>query len=199
MGFKSRSRVTMIDKEIIIDGVNVAGCEFYCDEYCTLANDRNERLPFAEKCNGYDDCLYKQLQRKEHEYNSTLQENIVLLQQYNEKEQECERLNNIIETKFEQENLTDTALTYINDRYIYLKRDYKRLQAENEELKVEYDKTLTLLGTINNDRERIILQSQQDKNITDRYEQALEWIKNNPKYANYVEIQNKINEVLKDE
>lgn len=64
----------MTDKEIrtsrdeaIIDGVNVAGCEFYLDEYCTLSNDRNERLPFAEKCSGYSDCLYKQLQRKEQE------------------------------------------------------------------------------------------------------------------------------------
>lgn len=57
----------MTDKEIIIDDVNVAGCEFYCDEYCTLSNDRNERLPFAEKCSGYSDCLYKQLQRKKQE------------------------------------------------------------------------------------------------------------------------------------
>lgn len=58
----------MIDKkEMIIDGVDVSKCEFYCEEYCTLSNDRNERLPFAEKCTGYSDCCYKQLARKEQE------------------------------------------------------------------------------------------------------------------------------------
>ena len=54
-------------EEIIIDGVDVSKCEFYCEEYCTLSNDRDERLPFAEKCTGYSDCCYKQLKRKEQE------------------------------------------------------------------------------------------------------------------------------------
>ena len=57
----------MADKKIIINGVDVSKCEFYCEEYCTLSNDRNERLPFAEKCTGYSDCCYKQLKRKEQE------------------------------------------------------------------------------------------------------------------------------------
>jgi len=49
---------------IIIDGIDVSECEFYDEEFCTLSNDRNERLPFCEKCTGYYDCIYKQLQRK---------------------------------------------------------------------------------------------------------------------------------------
>lgn len=53
----------MTDK-IIIDGVDVSECEFYCDKYCTLSNDRNEQLPFAEICSQYDTCYYKQLARK---------------------------------------------------------------------------------------------------------------------------------------
>ena len=57
----------MTDKQIIIDDVDVSKCEFYCEEYCTLSNDRNERLPFAEKCTGYSDCCYKQLKHKEQE------------------------------------------------------------------------------------------------------------------------------------
>ena len=56
----------MTDKKII-DGIDVSECEFYCEEYCNLSNDRNERLPFAEKCTGYSDCCYKQLKHKEQE------------------------------------------------------------------------------------------------------------------------------------
>ena len=56
----------MTDKKII-DGIAVSECKFYCEEYCNLSNDRNERLPFAEKCTGYSDCYYKQLKRKEQE------------------------------------------------------------------------------------------------------------------------------------
>ena len=52
---------------IIIDGVDVSGCEFYCDKYCSLSNDRNEQLPFAEICSEYSDCMFKQLARKEQE------------------------------------------------------------------------------------------------------------------------------------
>lgn len=63
--------------EIIIDGIDVSECEFYCEEYCNLSNDRNERLPFAEKCTEYSDCCYKQLKRKEqecHKYKQALDE-----------------------------------------------------------------------------------------------------------------------------
>lgn len=56
-----------MSEKIIIDGIDVSECEFYCEEYCNLSNDRNERLPFAEKCTGYSDCCYKQLKRKEQE------------------------------------------------------------------------------------------------------------------------------------
>ena len=71
----------MTDKEIIIDGIDVSECEFYCEEYCNLSNDRNERLPFAEKCTGYSDCCYKQLKRKEQECESQKQR----LEYYREK------------------------------------------------------------------------------------------------------------------
>ena len=50
----------MTKEKIIIDSVDVSKCEFYCEEYCNLSNDRNERLPFAEKCTGYSDCYFKQ-------------------------------------------------------------------------------------------------------------------------------------------
>lgn len=55
------------NKPIIIDGVDVSVCEFYCDKYCSLSNDRNEQLLFEEVCSEYSDCLFKQLARKTQE------------------------------------------------------------------------------------------------------------------------------------
>ena len=51
------------------------------------------------------------------------------------KEQECERLKDIIETKLEDANICDTGLSYLNDEYIFVKRQLDQLKAENEELK----------------------------------------------------------------
>lgn len=49
-----------IDKEIIIDGVNVARCIYYgSQENCTIRNH--------QKCSSFLNCYYKQLQRKEQE------------------------------------------------------------------------------------------------------------------------------------
>ena len=52
---------------IVIDGVDVSGCEFYCDKCCSLSNDRNEQLPFVTSCSEYSNCMFKQLARKERE------------------------------------------------------------------------------------------------------------------------------------
>ena len=58
---------------IFINGVDVSGCEFYCDKYCNLSNDRNEQLPFAVFCSEYSNCMFKQLARKERECQRTEQ------------------------------------------------------------------------------------------------------------------------------
>ena len=52
---------------IIIDEVDVSGCEFYYDKYCNCSDDRNEQLPFAAFCSEYSNCMFKQLARKEKE------------------------------------------------------------------------------------------------------------------------------------
>lgn len=48
----------MTDKEIIIDGVNVAGCKYYFYGDCNIEHDG---------CTENPNCMYKQLQRKEQE------------------------------------------------------------------------------------------------------------------------------------
>ena len=114
----------MTDKEkIIIDGVDVSGCLYFCDGYC---NDHNDGF----KCNlNSEHCYYKQLKRKEQEYEELRQyhnkcckefenEKQALLEKYNQvsinfyngdycntehcsllkaKEQECEELKRKVE------------------------------------------------------------------------------------------------------
>ena len=50
----------MTDKQIIIDGVDVSGCEFYWQEKA-LCNNGN----LVSDCQENKDCLYKKYKRKE--------------------------------------------------------------------------------------------------------------------------------------
>ena len=77
------------EEEIIIDGINVAGCDFY--ELCGCIDDNHE----LNECKDNPNCYYKQLQRAKQENNSleaelqniTVQSNneITALKQENEK------------------------------------------------------------------------------------------------------------------
>ena len=83
----------MTDKQIIIDGVNVAGCEdygyrgkagYWCHNY-------------DEPCTDYPNCYYKQLKRAEKriiELNETIQA----------KEQECEELKKQLYQNFKEKD-----------------------------------------------------------------------------------------------
>ena len=57
----------MTDKQIIIDGVDVSGCEHYKNRTC-IADYCLTDMPFSEaKCELNSNCYYKQLKRKEQE------------------------------------------------------------------------------------------------------------------------------------
>ncbi len=135
----------MTDKEVIIDGVNVAGCENY------KPKNRFTCHPHICNCHERKNCYYKQLQREKigyqalleihnshnAEYNEQLD---VLQEQLQRKEQENKDLTyQYINAKDDAENYKKSAeerlelLNALND-------DYKRLQAENEELKKENEK-----------------------------------------------------------
>ena len=63
-------------EEIIIDGVNVAGCNAYKEGHCL---DKTAILLCdTNKCSNYNDCYYKQLQRLKQE-NKELKEKIIEL------------------------------------------------------------------------------------------------------------------------
>ena len=60
----------MTDKQIIIDGVDVSGCEFYNkdDKTCREVNGKYDTdICEFDKCEN-SNCYYKQLKRKEREY-----------------------------------------------------------------------------------------------------------------------------------
>ena len=114
----------MTDKEIIIDGVDVSECEFYCGEYCSLSNDRNECLPFAEKCTEYSDCCYKQFKYKEQECEELNRDNRYFVNQIisletliNEQEQALDKIRQyrIAEINNEGEEENDTILSIIDE------------------------------------------------------------------------------------
>lgn len=85
-----------MSNKVIIDGVDVSGCEHYWNthnlELCKINFDNNyysNGLPLAEKCS-FKDCYYKQMKRLEQE-NKKLKE-LLETRCYNEVEFENKKL-----------------------------------------------------------------------------------------------------------
>lgn len=91
----------MTDKEIIIDGVDVAGCEYLTENL--LCNQAN-LLDFH--CVANQNCHYKQLQRTQQQYNAVVEQNRRLQEAIKAKEQNCEELskqNSLLREKIRHE------------------------------------------------------------------------------------------------
>ena len=75
-------------EEIIIDGVNVAGCDAYKDKHCM---DKTS-IMFCNLniCSNFPNCYYKQLKRLEQE-NERLKKELDLQQKINLKQQDITR------------------------------------------------------------------------------------------------------------
>lgn len=190
----------MTDKEVIIDDVNVAGCEAYFhDTWHNMSHCLDRYSEIKCECEDYPNCYYKQLQRKE---------------------QECEKLKVKLMQKDEVNMFFNTPVDGWNDdpcKICPYKQDFQRLQAENEELKKFKNRLLKpIILPLHNEPEII--------NKSDRYKQALEEIKalinhcdnqdictfceydkkcrdeyDYTLYSNHKPILTIINEVLKDE
>ena len=105
-------------EEIIIDGVDVAGCIFFDKNngynICCCDDIREDKIPFANFCQENKECYYKQLKQAEntinecHKYQAKLEDKIDSLEQENNSLQA--QLNNITVqsnnaiTALEQEN-----------------------------------------------------------------------------------------------
>ena len=92
----------MTDKEIIIDGVNVTGCEHFWNirdaeglKICKINFDNNyfsNGIPCGERCSKHPNCYYKQLQRKEQECEEYKAQTKKYLADYYEENKKCEEL-----------------------------------------------------------------------------------------------------------
>ena len=104
----------MTDKQIIIDDVDVSGCEKQGETIAGITCGNGERIRLANEiiikhklCKDNPNCVYKQLKRKEQELQEAMDNYVQLdlqrVKEYNElvdlykaKEQECEALQKII-------------------------------------------------------------------------------------------------------
>ena len=76
----------------IIDGINVAGCEYYCDPHCKQVVDEDGCYVFL--CAEDKNCHYKKWQYKEQQCNK-LKEEVSLLKESNSKLQQIEDVNSL--------------------------------------------------------------------------------------------------------
>lgn len=165
----------MTDKEIIIDGVDVSGCEYYNkdDKTCREVNGNYDTdICEFDKCENYN-CCYKQLKRKEQEVQQAMDNYVQLdlqrVKEYNElvdlykaKEQECEELRS--RTASIIYSLTGGRLSYstytlegCEDAYrdqlsIDVERATKELEEENKTLKQELSELFNCLKQANGKR-----------------------------------------------
>ena len=112
----------MTDKQIMIDGVNVSGCEFYWREK-ELCNNGN----LTSYCQENKDCLYKKYKRKE---------------------QECEELKKQLERKEENyQKLLSKSNKYIHNLVDENVQDISNLARQLDQLKKELEKEKALKET----------------------------------------------------
>ena len=106
----------MTDKQIIIDGIDVSGCDCYCDGKCLCEyNEINRKIIRYYSCNKFPNCYYKQLKAKE---------------------QECEEFRKANDEKNELLAKLGCPTTATARRKVFcLQEQLDQLKAENEELK----------------------------------------------------------------
>ena len=86
----------MTDKQIIIDGVDVSGCNYYQYSMCTATKDNYGDCSFYCKDYEMNYCYYKQLKRKEQECEELRQyHNKCCIEFENEKQELLERYNQV--------------------------------------------------------------------------------------------------------
>lgn len=143
-----------MDKNIIIDGVDVAGCNF------RLERDNKQKCECCHAtgfgvicdCENWHNCYYKQLKQAEntvnecHKYLAELEDKIERLEQENklltqQLDENCLRVSTLAteNIKLEQENKTLQAYKDINEDFKHawyeLNEKYKQLRSALEEIR----------------------------------------------------------------
>ena len=114
----------MTDKQIIIDGVDVSGCEFYTNGWCCCA------LLYEEHCKDCSYCMYKlkrQLKAKEQECEE-LKEKVKKYGEINEQE-----TKDYAELKAENEQLKNFHINLVGVKECEI-RELAELKSDNKHL-----------------------------------------------------------------
>lgn len=176
----------MTDKQIIIDGCDVSGCEFYNkvigeDAYCNIDEEH------LCTCISYDNCYYKQLKRKEQECEEFKQK--LLDKTYAYSVMERSRRNSLQQLDQLEAELHRANCQIADDEILQCD-----MRETIEELKAENERLIECLGVANK--------------YANKYHATLQDIKEIAKYelnnltesaingGRYVEILEKINEVI---
>ena len=101
----------MTDKQIIIDNIDVSGCDFYIDSKNLEFNCK--QTPQSYFCKNQPNCYYKQLKRKE---------------------QECEELKKELETVYDDCKGCPTCNEALYNANLYAK-EYRKLKQTLAEIK----------------------------------------------------------------
>ena len=116
----------MTDKQIMIDDVDVSGCEYFSKGYCYCINHIVERMSESEFCKDNPNCYYKQLKRSEAQCEAMFVSHTDLEKAYKAKEQECERLKEQLKEMNEVIRTETTRCSLVNS----LKTELDQLKAE---------------------------------------------------------------------
>ncbi|MDE6138562.1 MAG: hypothetical protein K2F57_03740 [Candidatus Gastranaerophilales bacterium] len=113
-----------IDKEVIIDGVNVAGCKRFTTEQPHLGITCLDSLVLSPKCEDNPDCYFKQLQRLRAE-NEELKKKLERYKLYQEVEEFIEKYS---------EDKGKPTISYKLFRYKQALERVKEKAQENDEM-----------------------------------------------------------------
>lgn len=129
-------------EEIIIDGVNVAGCGAYKDKHC---KDKTS-IMFCDTnlCSNYPYCYYKQLKRLEQENNAYKQSEQEATEIIAELKEYSQRMENQRENYYKEYKKYRSALEEINLILDELKQQYDYM-ADYSEIKEIQDKIKEVL------------------------------------------------------
>ena len=139
----------MSNKQVIIDRVDVSGCEKQGETIAGITCGNGERIRLANEiitkhklCKDNPNCVYKQLKRKEQackewkeEYHAKVEELNELEEKLLRKEQECKELEKELAKVYKDIKLS--PLCYKCDEEECLQKEIDKLKAENEMLRDE--------------------------------------------------------------
>ena len=145
----------MTDKQIIIDGIDVSGCDCYYNGKCLCEyNEINRKIIRYYSCNKFPNCYYKQLKRSEAQCEAMFVSHTDLEKAYKAKEQECEELKKII-NEAKNSKLDLNSFFAIEATVAEYQLELDQLKAENKHLNdllnqalKDYEKTRETLTEI---------------------------------------------------